>query len=287
MADIPNESTTDDDEPVMIDDAFSIEIDDSILTEALAAVEKRMDGSRKKVAAEMGPIDFAELAAVESELAIEIEDGDGEAPGVDTRSVEARLRAMDAEAEAVDLRERLDGLNKNRNAIETQVHKLSAKVSKVNAKNQQAIQAQRHAEKKAAHLRDALEKQQKDVERLLGRRKKEKTEEYNRGKTAAVMVLAEVIDNLLLALSHDSASPEKIIDGVRMCVDQFEGSLGSLDVQSISPARGDAFLPALHEAIATEQDEEVPHGHITDVLSRGYQMDGKLLRAARVTVSGA
>jgi molecular chaperone GrpE len=284
MADIPNESTTDDDEPVMVDDAFSIEIDDSLLSEALAAVEKRMDGSRKKVAEDMGPIDFAELAAVESELAIQIEDE--VQPEIDTKSVEARLRAMDAEAEADDLRERLDGLNKNRNAIESQVHKLSAKVSKANAKNQQAIQAQRQAEKKAAHLRDALEKQQKDVERLLGRRKKEKTEEYNRGKTAAVMVLAEVIDNLLLALGHDDASPEKIIEGVRMCVEQFEGSLGSLDVQSISPIRGDAFVPALHEAIATEDDNEIPHGHITDVLSRGYQMDGKLLRAARVTVSG-
>lgn len=284
MADIPNESTPDDDEPVIVDDAFSIDIDDSLLSEALAAVEKRMDGSRKKAAADMGPIDFAELAAVESELAIEVEDD--APPEVDTRSVEARLRAMDAEAEADDLRERLDGLNKNRNAIESQVHKLSAKVSKANAKNQQAIQAQRQAEKKAAHLREALEKQQKDVERLLGRRKKEKTEEYNRGKTAAVMVLAEVIDNLLLALSHDAASPEKIIDGVRMCVDQFEGNLGSLDVQSIAPLRGDEFVPALHEAIATERDEEIPQGHIIDVLSRGYQMDGKLLRAARVTVSG-
>lgn len=284
MAETPNESTPDDDEPVIVDDAFSIEIDDSLLSEALAAVEKRMDGSRKKAAADMGPIDFSELAAVESELAIEVED---EAPSpIDTQSVEARLRAMDAEAEADDLRERLDGLNRNRNAIESQVHKLSEKVSKANAKNQQAIQAQRHAEKKAAHLRDALEKQQKDVERLLGRRKKEKTEEYNRGKTAAVMVLAEVIDNLLLALSHDDASPKKIIEGVRMCVDQFEGNLSSLDVHSIAPVRGDVFVPALHEAIATERDEEIPTGHITDVLSRGYQMDGKLLRAARVTVSG-
>ena len=100
------------------------------------------------------------------------------------------------------------------------------------------------------------------------------------------MVLADVIDNLLLALGHDEASPEKIINGVRMCVEQFNGNLATLDVESIAPVPGDKFVAALHEAIATEQNDEIPDGHIISVLSLGYQMDGKLLRAARVTVSG-
>ena len=83
------------------DEQFSIAIDDSLLTEALAAVEKRMGGDKDVGDLDIGPFDLDALAAVENELAIEIEE-DESVPDVDqaSASIEARLRAMEAEQEA-------------------------------------------------------------------------------------------------------------------------------------------------------------------------------------------
>ena len=205
---IENES----DETTEEDKQFNVAIDDSILSEALASVEKRMGRKRRSEEVDVGPLDLSALAAVEEELAIEIEEEEEDAsqPAPEpsphaTASVEARLRAMEAEQEAENLRDKLEGLSENRDSIEHQLRTLSSRAQK-------AGEAQRAAEQRSNNLKDALKKQQRDVERLLERRKKEKSDEYNRGRAAAVEAMADVIDNFYLALSHDDADPAKLIE---------------------------------------------------------------------------
>lgn len=270
-----------DDEAGADSEQFSIAIDDSILSEALASVEKRLGRSQRQAEMDIGPLDLTALAAVEEELAIEIEEEAPSAGDVDqAASVEARLRAMEAEQEAETLRDKLEGLSENRDNIEQQLRKLSNRAQK-------ASEAQRLAEQRSKNLKEALEKQQKDVDRLLERRKKEKIDEYSRGRSDAVMAVAEVIDNLFLAMGHDEADPAKLIEGLRICLGQFEGNLAHVGVDTIAPQRGDEFNPELHEAIANEVDDEVPAGHIVSIVSRGYAAKGKLIQAARVCVAKA
>ena len=89
-----------DDEAGADSEQFSIAIDDSILSEALASVEKRLGRSQRQAEMDIGPLDLTALAAVEEELAIEIEEEAPSADGVDqAASVEARLRAIEAEQE--------------------------------------------------------------------------------------------------------------------------------------------------------------------------------------------
>ena len=76
------ESETDDDE-VKSDESFSIALDDSILSEALASVEKRM-GRSQRDELDLGALDLDALAAVEDELAIEIEEEDEDQPEEET-----------------------------------------------------------------------------------------------------------------------------------------------------------------------------------------------------------
>ncbi len=263
------------------DKQFDIAIDDSILSEALASVEKRMGRKQRKEDADVGPLDLSILAAVEEELAIEIEEEPE--PAIDntlqaSASVEARLRAMEAEQEAENLRGKLMGLSENRDNIEQQLKSLSNRAQK-------AGEAQRAAELRSQNLKAALEKQQRDVDRLLDRRKKEKSDEYNRGRADAVEAVADVIDNFFLALSHDDGDPAQLLEGVRMCLDQFEANLNHAGVKTISPKPGDEFNPELHEAIANEAAEGIDDGHIVSVMSKGYIADGKLIRAARVCVA--
>ena len=274
------ESDVDDDDAI-IDEQFSIAIDDSILNEALASVEKRMGRARRKDL-DMGALDLDALAAVEDELAIEIEEASEASPAPSiadqTASVEARLRAMEAEAEAENLKEKLGSLSSNRDQIESQMRQLSNRAQK-------ASEAQKLADQRAKNLKQALEKQQKDVDRLLERRKQEKLTHVQKGRADALLAFADVVDNLVLALKHAGTDPEKVIEGVTMCLKQFEGSLQHIEVQTIAPKPGDDFNPEFHEAIANEASDEVPAGKILSVMTRGYRMEERLIRAARVTVS--
>jgi len=267
------ESETDDDEQ------FSIAIDDSILNEALASVEKRM-GRMEREGIDLGALDLSALAAVEDELAIEIEEEAEAAPELVSHgaNVEARLRAMEAEAEAENLKEKLGSLAENRDQIETRMRELSNRAQK-------ASEAQRLAEQRSKNLKQALEKQQEDVDRLLQRRKKENVDNLARGRTESLLALADVVDNLVLAMKHAGTEPEKLLEGVQMCVTQFEGGLQHIDVETILPKPGDDFNPAFHEAISNEASSDVPAGKIISVVNRGYRMENRLIRAARVCVS--
>ncbi len=267
---------------------FSIAIDDDILSEALASVEKHLGRPQRQADIDIGPLDLDALAAVEDELCIVIEEenpNDANTPNggsgtTAAASVEARLRAMEAEEEAENLRGKLEGLAENRANVEQHLRSLSNRAS-------QASEGQRLAETRSRNLKDALEKQQKDVSRLLERRKREKSDEYNRGRSDTLCAMAEVIDNLFLALSHNEANPAKLLEGVQMCLGQFQTNLGHVGVQTIVPEIGDPFDPALHEAIASQKAPDVKPGHIASVVSRGYQADGKLIQAARVCVASS
>lgn len=263
------------------DETFSISIDDSVLNEALASVEKSMGRKQRKNAMNLGPLDLDALAAMEDELAIEIEeeDEDADASLASTQaSVEARLRAMDAESEAKSLKEKLDGLTANRDQIETQMHNLKSRAKK-------SLDAQRMAEMRNSDLKTAFEKQQVDLERLQERRTKERSADHRKGQADTILAIADVIDNLFRALEHKDGNDASVTKGIEICLGQLEGSLLSAGIETISPKEADPFDPAIHEALSSEDSDSVETGHIVSVVSRGYQIGGILVRPARVCVS--
>jgi molecular chaperone GrpE len=298
------EAQTDDDAE-MVDGGFAVEFDMSLLDDAIAAVERREAEALLVDGLEDGaPIDLAELASVEAELAMEIEledtdedeNEDEDEPedepedlfglkDISSGDASVRIRAMEAESERDQLRERMDNLSRNRTEIAAQLKRATDKENRARAASQNAQQAQQAAEQRAKGLREALQKQQSDVDRLLKRRKQEKQDQYNQGRGDAVLTLVEVLDNLVLAMGHAKSNPEQMIQGVGMVVQQFEGKLTRLGVEPVPSTRGTPFDPTVHEALANEPDSDLDSGQIITTISRGYTIDGKLLRAARVSVA--
>jgi molecular chaperone GrpE len=290
------EAQTDDDAE-MVDGGFAVEFDMSLLDDAIAAVERREAEALLVDGLEDGaPIDLAELASVEAELAMEVEledtdEDEDESEDLfglkDTSSSDAsvRIRAMEAESERDQLRERMDSLSRNRTEIAAKLKRATDKENRARAASQNAQQAQQAAEQRAKGLREALQKQQSDVDRLLKRRKQEKQDQYNQGRGDAVLTLVEVLDNLVLAMGHAKSNPEQMIQGVGMVVQQFEGKLTRLGVEPVNSTRGTPFDPTVHEALANEPDPDLDSGQIITTISRGYTIDGRLLRAARVSVA--
>ena len=88
----------------------------------------------------------------------------------------------------------------------------------------------------------------------------------------------------VLAESAKNDAFESLVTGVKLTQDNFWKALTKAGVKKIE-ARGQPFDPAIHEAMAAVPSVDVPPNTIVDVYENGYELDGFVLRPARVIVS--
>jgi len=115
---------------------------------------------------------------------------------------------------------------------------------------------------------------------------KERDEISARAKSDVIKAFLPVMDNFDRACGEQppvAQSPEAaaVQKGMQMIFEQFAGVFASLGVEPFGEA-GEAFDPALHHAVAHIEDPEREQGVIFEVYSKGYLVDGKLLREAVV-----
>jgi molecular chaperone GrpE len=92
-----------------------------------------------------------------------------------------------------------------------------------------------------------------------------------------------IVDNLERALEH-ALDNDPVGVGVRLVHQQLLSMLEKEGVTRFSPI-GELFDPARQEAIDQIETVEMPPGTVANVLVPGYLLNGRLLRAAVVTVS--
>lgn len=91
------------------------------------------------------------------------------------------------------------------------------------------------------------------------------------------------MDRVLLE-SSKTQSFESLVGGVRIMQENFWRTLAKAGVRKID-AKGKAFDPVLHEAIAVIPSADVPQNTVLEVYDNGYKIDDHVLRPARVVVS--
>ena len=120
-------------------------------------------------------------------------------------------------------------------------------------------------------------------------KKRVQREKEEQARYAAEKVLADLLptlDNLDLALQYGGQTEEcrSMMVGVEMTRTML---LAALKEHGLVPVgkTGEEFDPNLHEAVGQEASEEVQPGHIVRVMQKGYQLNDRLLRPARVIVA--
>jgi molecular chaperone GrpE len=101
-----------------------------------------------------------------------------------------------------------------------------------------------------------------------------------------------VLDNLNLAAKAardnlaavESPVLVRLVEGIEMTVKHFEQTLDRVGVKSVE-AVGKLFDPVHHEAISQASDESKKDAEIVSELQKGYTLNGRLLRPARVVVN--
>ncbi|OIP95044.1 nucleotide exchange factor GrpE [Candidatus Wirthbacteria bacterium CG2_30_54_11] len=73
-------------------------------------------------------------------------------------------------------------------------------------------------------------------------------------------------------------------DGLALIKKKMETSFESIGVTEIQ-AKGTKFDPSIHQAVLQDQVEGVEPGMVTEVMQKGFMLNGRLLRAAMVKVS--
>jgi molecular chaperone GrpE len=139
-----------------------------------------------------------------------------------------------------------------------------------------------------AALKDRYIRLAADFENFRKRSLKEREEAYHFGHQNLVKDLLPSVDNLERAIEHARAGGEGgiegLLEGVELVLREIHAVLAKHGVTPIDPL-GQPFDPALHEAVAQVPDASQPSNSVVDVLERGYQLRGRLLRPTRVVVS--
>jgi len=135
-------------------------------------------------------------------------------------------------------------------------------------------------ESEDAHLRALA-----DLDNAKKRLAREREEQV---RFAAESVLSDILpflDNLDLALQHSDSykNCKDFVVGVQMTRKLLLDALAKHGLAQAG-AVGEAFDPALHEAVGMVDVPDVADNHICSLLVHGYTLNGRLLRPARVMV---
>ena len=132
---------------------------------------------------------------------------------------------------------------------------------------------------------DRILRLQADFENFRRRTAKEKEE------LAAVITqnlltdLLPLLDNFERAMAVEQTDGEAFQKGVEMIFTQLREVMDKHGLENIE-AEGKPFDPNVHQAVMRVENPEVEDGTITQVLQKGYQAKGRVIRPAMVQVAG-
>ncbi len=101
-----------------------------------------------------------------------------------------------------------------------------------------------------------------------------------------IIRLLPIVDELEMALEHsgDMEINTSWLDGIKLIHRKVIQMLESEGLHKID-AIGQAFDPLQHEAVSTDDSNEVATGYILEVLRNGYKLHDRIIQPAQVVVA--
>lgn len=146
----------------------------------------------------------------------------------------------------------------------------------------------RSAEEDTKEHYDKLLRVMAELDNFKKRSAREKQDLVKYGNEQLVTDLLPVLDDLDRVLAHvpEGASKElaSFVSGVQMVSKHFVGALKKYGLEEIK-TDSEKFNPELHEAVAHIPNDGVDADHIIEEHRKGYALNGRVIRAAMVSVS--
>lgn len=141
--------------------------------------------------------------------------------------------------------------------------------------------------KEAADLLDQLRRLAAEYSNYQKRIERHMQDQEAVAVRGLVLDLLPALDNFdrALATAADPASAKSVLEGVTLAHGQLVAALAKHGVTPVEAA-GETFDPEHHEAVACLPSDEHCQGKVLSQMQRGYRLNGRTIRPARVAVSG-
>lgn len=125
-----------------------------------------------------------------------------------------------------------------------------------------------------------------DADNYKKRVNREKEDYLKYAISSFVEDIIPVMDNLELALEHGrkNTACKDLVLGVEMTLNIFKQILEKNNLLQVGQV-GEEFNPEFHEAMGQEDRDDLEDGTVCMVMQKGYVLNNRLLRPAKVMVS--
>lgn len=136
-------------------------------------------------------------------------------------------------------------------------------------------------------LQDALARTQAELVNLQKRHEREREAAARYRVEPLARELLEILDAMEEAqdaMTRDEGVPEAVREGQALTLRHMVNIFDKFSIEVIDPS-GEVFDPKLHEAVAMQPAGEFAPGSVMEVFRKGYRLQDRLLRPARVVVA--
>ena len=100
--------------------------------------------------------------------------------------------------------------------------------------------------------------------------------------------LLPAMDGFELAIANGAgADVQSLIEGQSATLRLLQKAFEKAGIRELAPEAGSPFNPAEHEAMVAQPTADMPANSVVMTIQKGYALNGRVLRAARVIVSRA
>ncbi len=143
------------------------------------------------------------------------------------------------------------------------------------------------AEARASGLHDQYVRSVAELDNVRKRAQREVENATRYGLEKFAAELLPVMDSLQLAVASAArADARSLAEGQQATLKLLTRAFEKLNIKEINP-RGAPFDPTRHEAVLAQESRTAEPNSVLQVAQSGYELNGRLLRPARVIVSKA
>ena len=126
-----------------------------------------------------------------------------------------------------------------------------------------------------------------EFQNFTKRKETEVSEMKKYASEGIIIKLLENIDNLERAenASVETKNFDALVEGVNMILRNLKYMLSEEGVEEVEAGEGVKFNPYEHQAMMTEEKDDLDNDVIVQVFQKGYKLKGKVIRPAMVTVN--
>lgn len=141
-------------------------------------------------------------------------------------------------------------------------------------------------EEEVEEWKQSYMRKQAEFQNFTKRKENELSELRKYAAEKVILKVVEAVDNLErgMAASAETKDFDSLVKGVEMTLNQMHGIMNAEGVEPIIADAGTEYDPYVHQAVMTENVEDIEDNHIIMELQKGYKLKERVIRPSMVKV---